>query len=322
MNIPIIDIGLLNKENHKLAKEIREACSQTGFFYIKNHSVSEKLQSDLATISEQFFKLPLEDKNQINMRKAGKAWRGYFPVKGELTSNIPDVKEGIYFGEEHEKQSKEVLNGIPLFGSNLYPHQVPEFKNVIAQYMLAMKKLADKVMQAIALSLGLEMDYFIKHYTYNPTQLFRIFHYPPTKQKEEDELWGVGAHTDYGLITILKQDQVGGLQVKGKKNDWIDAPPIKNTFVCNIGDMLDYLTAGFYQSTLHRVKNTTTKSRYSFPYFFDPSFNAEIKQIELSHLCIGKFERNTRWDNADLHAFKGTYGQYILNKIGKVFPGL
>ena len=321
MEIPVVDISQLITNKEKIAKDIREACSQTGFFYIKNHSVSEQLQNSLAAISTAFFSLPLSVKNEISMKKAGKAWRGYFPVKGELTSNIPDVKEGIYFGEEHDKQSKEVLNGVPLFGSNLYPHQVPKFKEIIEQYMLAMKELADKVMQAIALSLDLEIDYFIKHYTYNPTQLFRIFHYPPTKQKEENELWGVGAHTDYGLITILKQDEVGGLQVKSKYG-WIDAPPIENTFVCNIGDMLDYLTGGFYQSTLHRVKNTTTKSRYSFPYFFDPNFNAEIKQIDLSHLSIGKFEKNTRWDKADLHAFKGTYGQYFLNKIGKVFPGL
>lgn len=321
MNIPIIDIGLLNKDNTKLAKEIRNACSQTGFFYIINHGVSVVLQQELEELSQQFFHLSLAVKNEINMKKTGKAWRGYFPIKGELTSNMPDLKEGIYFGEEHDKNCSEVKNITPLFGSNLYPTEIPELKRVVEQYMLALKELGNKIMQAIALSLGIDKDFFFKQYTQNPIQLFRIFHYPPITYKEENELWGVGLHTDYGLITILKQDNVGGLQVKSKKG-WVDAPPIDNAFVCNIGDMLDYLTGGYYQSTLHRVKNTSAISRYSFPYFFDPGFTAEIKQIDLSHLNISDVNKNTRWDNADLHAFKGTYGKYILNKIGKVFPEL
>lgn len=321
MIVPVIDISQLNKNNTVLAKEIRTACSEIGFFYIKNHGISLTLQRDLLKLSQYFFDLPIAEKNKINMKQAGKAWRGYFPLKGELTSNKPDLKEGIYFGKDYNSNSKEVINEIPLFGKNLYPSDMPELKNIIENYMKAMHQLADKVMQAIALSLDLDKDYFKINYTKNPIPLFRVFHYPPAKLKEENKLLGVGEHTDYGLITILKQDNVGGLQVK-VKNNWIDAPPIENTFVCNIGDMLDYLTGGLYQSTPHRVKNTTQQNRYSFPYFFDPNFYAPIKPIDLSHLNIKNTYKNERWDNANLHAFKGTYGQYILNKIGKVFPEL
>lgn len=318
MQVPIIDISLLHKNNNVLAQEIRKACSEIGFFYIKNHNISLRLQKDLEQLSQQFFELPLSEKNKISMDKAGKAWRGYFPLKAELTSNLPDVKEGIYFGEEHNDKSLEVINGTPLFGKNLYPAKITMLQTVVENYMHTMHQLANKIMEAIALSLNLEANFFVKNYTQKPTQLFRIFHYPPV---QENELWGVGEHTDYGLITILKQDKVGGLQVKAN-NKWIDAPPIENTFVCNIGDMLDFLTGGFYQSTPHRVKNTTQQNRYSFPYFFDPNFYAPIMPIDLTHLKIKPTQFNRRWDNTNLHEFEGTYGNYILNKIAKVFPSL
>ena len=166
--------------------------------------------------------------------------------------------------------------------------------------------------------------YFNGHFTYNPLTLFRIFHYPSSDKKPDDaNLWGVGEHTDYGVLTILKQDSVGGLQIKSKGN-WLEAPYIPNTFVCNIGDMLERMTGGYYRSTPHRVKNRTTKSRLSFPFFFDPNFEAEMHAIPLNHLNLSKVEKtaNERWDGANVHDFSGTYGDYVLGKVSKVFPQL
>ena len=106
--------------------------------------------------------------------------------------------------------------------------------------------------------------------------LFRIFHYPP--QPADDDGWGVGEHTDYGLLTLLAQDANAGLQVR-TPGGWVDAPPIPGTFVCNIGDMLDRLTGGYYRSTPHRVRNLTGRERLSFPFFFDPDFTAEVPPL-------------------------------------------
>ena len=104
--------------------------------------------------------------------------------------------------------------------------------------------------------------------------LFRIFHYPPLPAGVEAEaLWSVGEHTDYGLLTILMQDEIGGLAVKSK-GGWIEAPPIEGAFVCNLGDMLDRMTGGLYRSTPHRVRNRSDRGRLSFPFFFDPGWNA------------------------------------------------
>ena len=145
--------------------------------------------------------------------------------------------------------------------------------------------------------------------------LFRIFHYPPVT----GDAWGVGEHTDYGVLTILRQDEVGGLQVKSPAG-WVDAPPVPGSFVCNIGDMLDRMTGGFYRSTPHRVRNVSGRSRLSFPVFFDPNFHARV--VAINPDLDGQDDRHQRWDGANVHEFSGTYGDYILSKVAKVFPQL
>ncbi|MBO0720545.1 MAG: isopenicillin N synthase family oxygenase, partial [Blastocatellia bacterium] len=126
-------------------------------------------------------------------------------------------------------------------------------------------------------------------------------------------------HTDYGILTILKQDDTGGLQIKSK-GGWIDAPPLPGTLVCNIGDMLDRMTGGLYRSTPHRVLNKSCRSRLSFPFFFDPNFEVEVKPIYVRLSSID--DRLERWDGESVDEFQGTYGDYLLNKVSKVFPDL
>jgi isopenicillin N synthase-like dioxygenase len=117
---------------------------------------------------------------------------------------------------------------------------------------------------------------------------------------------------------LLAQDEIGGLQVK-TPGEWIEAPPISGALVCNIGDMLDRLTSGVYRSTPHRVHNSSGRSRLSFPFFFDPGFDARIIPLP------GHFARDDsseRWDRANVHDFSGTYGDYLMSKVAKVFPDL
>jgi isopenicillin N synthase-like dioxygenase len=201
---------------------------------------------------------------------------------------------------------------------------------VVLEYMARMTFLAQRVMMALALSLGQPPSYFLQRLTAEPTTLFRIFNYPDPAtfddarapdEKRDLPLWGVGEHTDYGLLTILKQDDCGGLQVKTPAG-WAPAPPLPNTFVCNIGDMLDRLTRGLYRSTPHRVANAAGRDRLSFPFFFDPSWDATLEPIGglEAHPCFD--ERRQRWDESDIHAYSGTYGSYLAAKVAKVFPKL
>ena len=216
---------------------------------------------------------------KIRMELGRRAWRGYFPVGDELTSGKPDQKEGIYFGSELDDNHPRVHANTPLHGRNLFP-SIPGFRETVLEYIETVTALGQQLMRGIALSLQLEADHFYRTWTADPIVLFRIFHYPPLPQPTTD-LWSVGEHTDYGLLTILKQDHTGGLQVKSQGN-WIDAPPIDGSFVCNIGDILDRMTGGLYRSTPHRVRNRGQVGRLSYPFFFDPGWDADIKADRLS----------------------------------------
>ncbi len=318
--IPIINISNINNDGAaaSTANEIFKACTEHGFFYIKEHGVSVHLLAKIEALSRVFFSLPEAVKMEIAMPKAGKAWRGYFPLYGELTSGKPDRKEGLYFGIELNENDERVQKGIPLHGPNLFPHQPLGYRETILEYINAVTQVGHTVMKAISLSLGLPADYFYVKYGLDPLILFRIFHYPaqPVSQNE----WGVGEHTDYGLLTILLQDANGGLQVESH-GEWIDAPPIQNTFICNIGDMLEKMTGGLYRSTLHRVLNKSAADRLSFPLFFDPGFDTIIEPIENANPALLN-TLQTRWDGTNVHQFGGTYGDYLISKVSKVFPDL
>ena len=245
---------------------------------------------------------------EIAMRHGGTAWRGFFPVGAELTSGRPDRKEGLYFGTELPADLR------PLHGPNLFPRQVPELRTIVLDYLDAMTTTAQDVLRGVAVSLGLDAEYFASGYTADPTVLFRIFHYPPSQPGSAD--WGVGEHTDYGLLTLLAQDDNGGLQVRSAAGGWVDAPPMPGAFVCNIGDMLDRMTGGWYRSTPHRVRNASGNERLSFPFFFDPDFTAEVPALPRTA------DGTARWDGQDLRAFTGTYGEYLIGKVSHVFPEL
>ncbi len=323
--VPVVDIAPLvtrAEGRHRAAEAIGMACRQSGFFYIAGHGVDEALQRRLEGLSRQFFAQDLATRMAIRMELGGRAWRGYFPVGNELTSGKPDLKEGIYFGQELGPDHSMVKAGTPLHGPNLFPDNIPGFRETILDYLDQVTAVGHAVMAGMALSLGLEESWFDDHYTRDPLVLFRIFNYPPGPPPTAGEpQWGVGEHTDYGLLTILKQDDLGGLQVKSRSG-WVAAPPIPSTFVCNIGDMLDRMTGGRYRSTPHRVLNLARKARMSFPCFFDPNFDAEIRPIEIPGAELVTSDRAERWDKASVHEFSGTYGDYLLGKVSKVFPQL
>jgi isopenicillin N synthase-like dioxygenase len=319
--IPIIDVGPLlagDQGQRSTAAELRQACRESGFFYAVGHGVDEKLQARLVSLSRQFFAQNVEAKMSIRMALAGRAWRGYFPVGNELTSGRPDQKEGIYFGEELGSDHPQVRMGTPMHGANLFPDVPAGFRECVLDYMSAVTRLGHRLMAGIALSLDLEETYFADRMTGEPLTLFRIFNYPVPP---DPSLWGVGEHTDYGLLTILMQDDAGGLEVRSRSR-WVAAPPVANSFVCNIGDMLDRMTRGLYRSTPHRVRNAAARDRLSFPFFFDPGFHSRVQPIALPGREKPVGEDAERWDHADVHAFEGTYGEYLLNKVSKVFPEL
>ena len=317
-SLPVIDLRLPPDE---VARGIAAACRAHGFFYLVGHGVDEALALRLESFSHRFFALPEDVKARYAMNLGGRAWRGWFPLGGELTSGRPDWKEGLYLGTELPDDHPRVRAGVPLHGRNLLPGDdvLLGLRATVFEYMAAVTTLGHRVMEAVARSLGLPDDYFAARYTADPLVLFRVFQYPSREVPAGvDALHGVGEHTDYGLLTLLRQDTVGGLQVRTQEG-WVEAPPLPQSFVCNIGDMLDRMTGGLYRSTPHRVAlNRSGRHRLSFPLFFDPDFDVRIEPIRSAELD----DRARRWDGASVHAFEGTYGDYVLAKVGKVFPDL
>ncbi|KAF1043669.1 isopenicillin N synthase family dioxygenase [Xylophilus sp.] len=325
--LPLIDVSTLvagTPGRAEAARRIGAACRAHGFFYVQGHGVPADLVARLENRSRAFFALDTATKLRWRMALGGRAWRGYFPAGGELTSGRPDWKEGLYLGTELPDDDPRVQARWPVHGRNLFP-DVAGLREAILDYLAALTALGHRLMEGIALSLGLPADWFAARYTGDPLVLFRIFNYPaqPLPQAldaQAGDIWGVGEHTDYGLLTLLLQDDGGGLQVK-TRGGWIEAPPVPGTFVINIGDMLDRMTGGLYRSTPHRVRrNTAGRDRLSFPVFFDPAFDARVQPI--AGLPAPEDDSAARWDGANVHAFDGTYGDYLLGKVGKVFPQL
>jgi isopenicillin N synthase-like dioxygenase len=324
--VPRVDISALvaGHDDRSAAAAIDGACRDTGFFSIVGHGVDPVLRAQLDRLAREFFALDDSEKAAIAMEHGGRAWRGWFPLGGELTSGIPDRKEGLYFGAELGADDPRVRAGVPLHGANLFPRRPAELGATVLEYLDTMTQLAHTVMRGIALALGLPADWFARDLTADPTILFRIFCYPPTPNDDPNQArdeWGVREHTDYGLLTIVGQDDVGGLQVRSTRG-WIEVPPDGDAFVCNIGDMLERMTGGRYRSTPHRVRNTSASSRLSFPFFFDPGWDAEVRAVPEIAEGVRTAEAQARWDQANVHELTGTYGEYLLSKVSKVFPAL
>ncbi len=310
---------LAGADDAHAAREIDAACREVGFFSIVNHGVDRALRTRLDELAREFFALDEGEKSEIAMARGGLAWRGWFPVGGELTSGIPDQKEGLYFGEELGPEDARVRAGVPLHGPNLFPRRPAALRATVLEYTGALCGVAAGVLRGMALGLGIAPDWFAHELTARPTILFRIFRYPPASPRPDDEHWGVREHTDYGLLTVLMQDRAGGLQVR-TRSGWTDVPPAPDALVCNIGDMLERMTGGAYRSTPHRVRNTSTGDRCSFPFFFDPGWDARVQRIP--GFDVARDATSRRWDGANVHALGGTYGEYLCAKVAKVFPAL
>lgn len=326
LDLPVIDVAPLRDGSgdhapavRAVAAELDRACRDTGFLLIAGHGVPAVRLAELDRAARAFFARPEAEKAEVAMARGGRAWRGWFPEDGELTSGRPDHKEGIYFGRELRVDDPRVRAGTALHGPNLFPARPAELRPAVLAWMDEMTALGHALVRGIGLGLGLPGDWFDQHLTADPTVLFRIFRYPPHPPGDPD--WGVGEHTDYGLVTILAHDGSAGLQVR-RGVTWIDVPTVEGTFVVNLGDMLDRMTGGRYRSTPHRVRHASGgRDRLSFPFFFDPGWDVRIGPLPLDGEPPPD-DAAERWDRASVHEWSGTYGDYLTAKVARVFPGL
>jgi isopenicillin N synthase-like dioxygenase len=280
--IPVIDIAPLYLNDAKswqsVATAIDQACQQSGFFYITGHNISAARISQLTAAYKQFFDLPLAEKLTIDITKTDHH-RGYGSFGTEqLDPEKPaDFKETFDMGRNLSADHVDVLAAKPLHGCNQYPN-IAGFKALVETHYWDMIELGKTLLRGLAIALKIDPNFFNDSFT-EPLSVLRFIHYPALEKKSNDDQMGAGAHTDYGCITILYQDSIGGLQVKDRAGHWQDALPIKDSFVINIGDMMARWSNDRYTSTPHRVINPSGRERYSMPFFVEPNFDTGIEAL-------------------------------------------
>ena len=206
--------------------------------------------------------------------------RGYIAINTstDVNSKLADVKKP----NQSEsfmmmREDKSELPNVYLSGPNQWP-EIENFKDVLEKYTSQMTKLGRNLMRLALLSSGVSDLSVMKSFD-TPTIWLRLLHYPPIPKTSPSDLYGSAPHTDFGCLTILVQDEIGGLQVQTKEGKWIDVPKVEESFVVNVGDMLSRLTNGLLRSTPHRVINKSGRERFSCPFFFDPHTNAIIQPL-------------------------------------------
>lgn len=279
--IPIIDFqpflqGKLD-ERHAVAQAIREACQGIGFFYLHQHGIDQPLINAAFCEAQRFFALPAVQKRQIAIEQSP-CHRGYFAIGGEnldpaTQDDAGDFKEGLKIGRDLPPHHPQVLAGLPLHGSNQWPANLPGWRETMQTYYAACEQLGQQLMRAFALALDLPESYF-ERWLREPMATLGPLHYPPAKTEQQ---LGAGTHTDYGCLTILAQDDCGGLQVYTPQSQWLDVPPLAGAVVINIGDMLARWSNDLFRSTRHRVINQSGRDRYALAYFYDPEFHTPLQ---------------------------------------------
>jgi len=274
--IPVIDVGDLLSGRpgsaDDVARQIRQACTGTGFFYISSHGLEEQLAS-LLSVMQSYFSTPETDRALASIDRYQRGFR-------KQGSDQEAFKESFDIGVDLPLTHPAVENDVPMHGPNRWPEHFPALRSPSEAYFSASEALGRRLLAGFARSLGQAENCFEPHCTEAMVQM-RMFHYPAPPSNSE--WWGSPPHTDYGMITLLAQDPVGGLEIQNLGGEWVSAPYIKDTLVINVGDMFNRFTNGVYRSTVHRVMNRAGVDRYSVAMFYH--LNADCMVTPFDTCC-------------------------------------
>ena len=301
--IPVIDFA---GPTAQVAASIRTACETSGFFYLANHGVSDAVIGATVAQARLFFRQPIEAKRKVAMNARH---RGFNALGDALMyeARKPDHKEFFSIGLELPEDDPDVLAGEKLRGPNNWPAEMPDFRAALSAYYEALGGCGAKLMRAVAVSLDLPSAFFVDKYQ-KRLQRTQIIYYPPHPPAAEADQFGLAPHTDFGCITLLWQDDSGGLEVLERSSRrWIAAPPIAGTLVVNVGDLLGRWTNDRYASTPHRVVNRSGHERFSIATFYDPDFKAVVDPR-----ALGVAEAECRYPPT-------LAGEHILGRIDRSF---
>ncbi|KAJ1393698.1 Oxoglutarate/iron-dependent dioxygenase [Sesbania bispinosa] len=287
--IPVIDLSpLLLSLDHdddinnsdqidELVKKIGSACKEWGFFQVINHGAPLESRQKIQDVGKRFFAQSLEEKRKV--RRDIKKVMGYYET--EHTKNVRDWKEVFDFTMEEptlipasiDPEDKEITQWY-----NQWPEYPPDMRETFQEYAHHMEKLALKLMELIAISLGLAPKRFHGFFK-DQTSWIRLNYYPPCPNP--DLILGCGRHKDSGALTVLAQDEVSGLEVRRKSDgEWVRVKPEPNAYIINIGDVIQVWSNDEYESVEHRVMLNSEKARLSYPFFLFPSHYTMVQPLE------------------------------------------
>lgn len=278
-DIPVLDIAPLVRggDTAALARDFRTAYGTAGFGYITGHGIDPALMAAIFEASRRFHALPQAEKMALAI---GRSHRGYIPMGAstDVTSDLATVtkpNQSASFMMMREDAAADPA--VYLSGPNRWP-DLPGFRATCEAYAAAMSRLGHALMRLALQAMEATDDAVLADFD-PPTFWLRLLHYPPRPAQAPEDLYGSAPHRDFGALTLLAQDDAGGLQVMRPGGDWVDAPPLPGAFVVNVGDMLHRMSNGRLLSTPHRVINRSGRERLSVPFFYDPHVNAVIRPL-------------------------------------------
>ena len=280
-SIPVIDIDALVNDQpeaeRRVAEAISRAANEVGFFYVKNHGIPQPLIDAAFAVSRHFFQQELDRKNSV---KVTAKKRGYIaPYTGTMrNSTTTDFRETFLWGRDFAADTLRELEHVPLIGANQWPAFLPEMQPVLNRYFEACITVGRRILGAFAIAMDIEREYFSACFDKCIARGSALY-YPPQPRDLGDRQFGIGAHTDWGVLTLLYQDDVGGLQVLSGDGEWVTAHPIPGTFVVNVGDCLEQWTNRRLLSNEHRVVNSSDRYRQAIAMFVDPNFDTPIVPV-------------------------------------------
>ncbi len=277
-DIPVVD---LSADPAEMQRSLYRAVTGIGFFYLVGHGIAEETMERAFAVAQAFFALPEADKATVRVNQQQRGWMagGLARLEGSRTH---DLKEVFFWGREVSPDDPDLRAGLPLVAMNQWPDQVfPDLKRDLLPYYRTALTVGRRVLAAIAAGLGCPKPFFDAFYD-RPLARGQLVYYPPSQADDEAAgRFGVAPHSDFGVLTLLLQDNRGGLQVRNLSGEWIEAPPIPGSLICNIGDLLQRWSNDRLVSTLHRVINRSGAQRYSIPVFYDPNSDARIDPCDL-----------------------------------------
>ncbi len=277
--IPVVDIAPLRDGSNpkQVAAQLHQASQGLGFIYVSGHGIPDAAIEAARNTAFELFRSSDEAKREVVVSAKHRGWLGSGGAKMGDDAKA-DLKESFIWGFEDE--AGLTPGDHSLRGSNQWPAFLPDLHSAAMTYFHHAHDVAHHLMRGFALGLDLDESFFLKTAS-KPLSRASLVYYPPQPEEMGDQQFGVGPHTDFGVLTVLCQDSVGGLQVEDINGEWIEAPPIEGTLIVNVADLLARWTDGAYKSTPHRVVNSSGRERLSLVLAFDPDPETMIDAREV-----------------------------------------